>query len=161
MVPGDHFILTGSFKPDCLHTNVILERRETKLLWRGKELSEKSLHIIIIDNQIVTDVPVQCRGVSVKSIIIIIVKVISRNLMWCVSLSTLIACYCSALCIICQERERVHAILNSLYFKRSFWFFYFVNWDKFALVHLILYKIEIEISIFSISYPNTLHILCV
>lgn len=48
MVPGDHFILTGSFKPDCLHTNVILERRETKLLWRGKELSEKSLHIIII-----------------------------------------------------------------------------------------------------------------
>ena len=28
MVPCDHFILTGSFKPDCLHTNVIAAATE-------------------------------------------------------------------------------------------------------------------------------------
>ena len=28
MVPSDHFILTGSFKPDCLHTNVIAAATE-------------------------------------------------------------------------------------------------------------------------------------
>ena len=75
MVPGDHFILTGSFKPDCLHTNVILERRETKLLWQegivGKVSLYTSLSLVIIAGL----------GVNEKSIIIIIVKVISRNLM--------------------------------------------------------------------------------
>ena len=29
MVPSDHFILTGSFKPDCLHTNVIAAATES------------------------------------------------------------------------------------------------------------------------------------
>ena len=121
MVPGDHFILTGSFKPDCLHTNVILERRETKLLWRERIVGKVSLHIIIIVDQIAG------LGVNEKSIIIIIVKVISMNLMWYVSLSTLITIVLQCTGLHCEpaEREREsRAIFNSLYFKRSFWFFY-------------------------------------
>ena len=120
-----------------------------KTFMAGQNCWAQSLHIIIIIIQWSAYV---CRGLNVKSIIIIIVKVISSSNL--ISLSQIRAMVqCTVQCEL--ERE----FFNSLYFKRSFWFFYFVNWDKFALVHLILYKIEIEISIFSISYLNTLHIL--
>ena len=99
MVPGDHFILTGSFKPDCLHTNVILERRETKLLWRER-----------IVRKVITyhyhRWSVQWLVVNVKSIIIIIVKVISRNLMRYVSLSTLITIMLQYTGLHCEPAER-------------------------------------------------------
>ena len=47
MVPGGRFILTGSFKPDCLHTNVIREQPEQKLLWQER-IAKRSLHLKLV-----------------------------------------------------------------------------------------------------------------
>ena len=43
MFPADHFIVTGSFKPDCLHINVIVLTAKTVAISRPTNMDKNHL----------------------------------------------------------------------------------------------------------------------